>query len=84
MHPWSSFICRRPYGIEKEFFVQLFLEPDESLKLPPTVGQLLNKMFKEQNISFSEVTVDQHASIATVIVILTHVTVVLPTMLGSQ
>ena len=49
------FICRRPYGIEKEFFVQLFLEPDESLKLPPTVGQLLNKMFKEQNISFSEV-----------------------------
>ena len=43
---------RRPFGIEEEYFVQLFLEPDETLKLPPTVGQLLNKMFKEQNISF--------------------------------
>ena len=35
--------------------MQLFLEPNESLKLPPTVGQLLNKMFKEQNISFLRV-----------------------------
>ena len=49
------FSNRRPFGIEDEFFVQLFLEPDESLKLPPTVGQLLNKMFKEQNISFTTV-----------------------------
>ena len=54
IHP-VFFICRRPFGIEEEFFVQLFLEPDESLELPPTVGQLLTKMFKEQNISFTKV-----------------------------
>ena len=34
--------------------MQLFLEYDESMKLP-TVGELLTKMFKEQNISFTEV-----------------------------
>ena len=45
---------RRPFGTEKEYFVQLFLEYDDSMKLP-TVGGLLTKMFKEQKISFTEV-----------------------------
>ena len=34
--------------------MQLFLEMDDSQKLP-TVGDLLNKMFSEQKISFTEV-----------------------------
>lgn len=49
-----QFLYRRPFGKEQEYFVQLFLEYDESMKLP-TVGELLTKMFKEQNISFTEV-----------------------------
>ena len=48
------FSHRRPFGTEQEFFVQLFVEYDESLKLP-SVGDLLTKMFKEQKISFTEV-----------------------------
>jgi len=47
-------LYRRPFGKEQEYFVQLFLEYDESMKLP-TVGELLTKMFKEQSISFTEV-----------------------------
>ena len=49
-----SFSPRRPFGTEQEYFVQLFVEYDESVKLP-TVGDLLKRMFKEQNISFTEV-----------------------------
>ena len=45
---------RRPYGIEPEYFVQLFVDYDESLKLP-TVGDLMKKMFWEQDITFTEV-----------------------------
>ena len=48
--------CRRPYGKESEFFVQLFLEMDESQKTP-SIGDLLDRMFAEQNISFVEVQV---------------------------
>ena len=49
-----SFSPRRPFGTEQEYFVQLFVEYDESVKLP-TVGDLLKRMFKEQNISFTKV-----------------------------
>ena len=42
--------------MEQEYFVQLFLEFDERVKIP-TVGYLLRKMFLEQNISFTEVLV---------------------------
>ncbi len=45
---------RRPFGIEPEYFVQLFLEVSESPE-PAKLGSLLNKMFEEQNISFTEV-----------------------------
>ena len=45
---------RRPFGTEPEFFIQLFVEPDKSLKVP-TIEILLKKMFKEQQISFAEV-----------------------------
>ena len=45
---------RRPFGTEPEFFVQLFVEFDESLKTP-TVEILLQRMFKEQQITFAEV-----------------------------
>ena len=40
--------------MEKEFFVQLFVEHDPNLKVP-TVGELLRRMFKEQQISFKKV-----------------------------
>ena len=45
---------RQPSGIDKECFVQLFIEPDTD---EPTVNTqwLLNKMFQEQNITFVEV-----------------------------
>ena len=49
-----TLFSRRPFGIEKEFFVQLFLEIDEAQKLL-SVGDLVNKMFSEQQISFTEV-----------------------------
>lgn len=49
-----SIVFRRPFGVEQEFFVQLFLDFDKSMKLT-TLEDLLKKMFKEQNISFTEV-----------------------------
>ena len=49
-----SLSYRRPFGTEQEYFLWLFLEYDDSMKLP-TVGDLLTKMFKEQKISFTEV-----------------------------
>ena len=48
------FLTRRPFGTEPEFFVQLFVEFDGSLKVP-TIDTLLQKMFKEQQISFAGV-----------------------------
>jgi len=45
---------RRPSGTDKEFFVQLFVEPNEAMSLP-TTEDLLAKMFQEQNITFEEV-----------------------------
>ena len=58
---WPQYSCieviiliRRPFGTEPEFFVQLFVEFDESLKVP-TIDTLLQKMFKEQQISFAGV-----------------------------
>ena len=48
------FFHRRPFGTETEFFVQLFMEFDESLK-NPTIQNLLQKMFREQQISFASV-----------------------------
>ena len=45
---------RRPRGIEQNYFVELFLEADESMKVP-SIGGLLAKMFFEQQISFTEV-----------------------------
>lgn len=45
---------RRPYGDEPEFFVQLFVEYNESMKLP-TIGLLLHTMFTEQKLSFLQV-----------------------------
>ena len=47
-------LIRRPFGTEPEFFVQLFVEFDESLKVP-TIDTLLQKMFKDQKSSFAEV-----------------------------
>ncbi len=47
---------RRPFGAEEEYFVQLFLEIDEKSSTVPTVGDLLTKMFTEQQISFTKVT----------------------------
>ena len=51
---------RRPSGTETEFFVQLFVEFDESLK-NPTIENLLQKMFREQQISFASVRMLSHS-----------------------
>ena len=40
--------------MEAEYFVQLFVEHDESLKLP-TIADLLKRMFKDQKILFTKV-----------------------------
>ena len=40
--------------MEPDYFVQLFVEYDETLKIP-TVGDLLSIMYKEQKISFTKV-----------------------------
>ena len=45
---------RRPSGIDKEFFVQLFVEPDEEESAVNT-QRLITKMFQEQNITFMQV-----------------------------
>ena len=51
-------VYRRPSGIDKEFFVQLFVEPDKN---QPDINtqRLLCKMFQEQNITFVEVRILQ-------------------------
>lgn len=46
--------CRRPFGIDKEFFVQLFVEPNKNEPAVDT-QMLLNRMFQEQNITFTKV-----------------------------
>ena len=48
------FNYRRPSGIDKEFFVQLFVEPGKD-EPPVNTERLLNKMFQEQEITFTEV-----------------------------
>ena len=45
---------RRPSGIDEEYFVQLFVEPDQD-KSAVNTQTLLCKMFQEQNISFTKV-----------------------------
>ena len=40
--------------MEGEYFVQLFIQCDESLKLP-TIGDLLKRMFNDQKILFTKV-----------------------------
>ena len=45
---------RRPSGTDKEFFVQLFVEPDKDEPAVDT-QRLLHKMFLEQNITFVQV-----------------------------
>ncbi len=39
-----------PFGVEEEYFVQLFLEIEEQSSKVPTVSDLLTKMFTEQLI----------------------------------
>ena len=48
-------VYRRPFGVEKEFFVQLFLEIEQDQTAPPSSEKLIKKMFHEQNISFTTV-----------------------------
>ena len=47
-------VYRRPSGVDKEFFVQLFIEPDKDDTAVNT-QRLLHKMFWEQNITFVQV-----------------------------
>ena len=47
--------CRRPFGVEKEFFVQLFFEIDQTQNHISETEKLLTQMFLQQNISFTKV-----------------------------
>ena len=47
--------CRRPFGVEKDFFVQLFFEIDQTQNHIPETEKLLTQMFLQQNISFTKV-----------------------------
>ena len=51
----SSFPCRRPSGLDTEFFLQLFLEQSEKGKW--TVGEMLRKSMEDQQITFAAVCV---------------------------
>ena len=45
---------RRPSGIDGEFFVQLFVEPEKTESVVDT-QKLLRQMFQEQGITFTKV-----------------------------
>ena len=45
---------RRPSGPDKEFLIQLFVEADAKVATV-TTQYLLNKMFKDSNITFAKV-----------------------------
>jgi len=45
---------RRPFGIDKEFLIQLFVEPIEGVSVLDT-QRLLTKMFLDQHITFVKV-----------------------------
>ena len=47
--------CRRPFGVEKEFFVQLFFEIDQTQNHIPETEKLLTQMFLQQKTSFTKV-----------------------------
>ena len=44
----------RPSDTDKEFFIQLFVDPDETVPMPDT-HWLLHQMFKDEKITFKEV-----------------------------
>ncbi|XP_011409920.1 PREDICTED: ubiquitin carboxyl-terminal hydrolase CYLD-like isoform X2 [Amphimedon queenslandica] len=46
---------KRPFGIEKEYFIQLFFEIDPNNTEVPKTEKLIAQMFHEQNISFTRV-----------------------------
>ena len=47
--------CRRPFGVEQEYFIQLFFEIDPNNTEVPKTDKLLTQMFHEQQISFTRV-----------------------------
>ena len=51
----GDLFLRRPFGVEKEFFVQLFFEIDPKQSTLPSTEELIRKMFIEQQISFTSV-----------------------------
>ena len=51
-------LCRRSFGTDEEFFVQLFVEAGKH-NIPKT-QDLLTEMFKEQQITFAKVNAHAH------------------------
>ena len=51
---FQLYVHRSPCGAEKDFIVQLFVEPDKNMAMT-TTEMLLTKMFKEQKITFAKV-----------------------------
>lgn len=52
---YDLFFYRRPFGIDKEYFVPLFFQLDFKRTELPRTEKLIAQMFKEQNISFTHV-----------------------------
>ena len=50
-----TYSTRRPYGVEGEFFVQLFLESEANSDAVPSISDMLHRMFTEQDLSFTQV-----------------------------
>ena len=51
---WVYVCPSRQFGIEDEFFIQLFMSFDENLRLP-TMKMLLKQMFDESELSLTKV-----------------------------
>ena len=50
-----NIVYRRPFGVEKEYFIQLFFEIDPQQNELPETEKLIAQMFHEQKISFTNV-----------------------------
>ena len=48
-------IYRRPFGVEQESVIPLFVDSEDLPPRLPLVGELLEKMFKRQKIRFTKV-----------------------------
>ena len=59
----TKHLFRRPFGVEGEFFVQLFLESEANSDAIPSISDMLHRMFTEQDLSFTKVSTRQNSTL---------------------